>query len=250
MARNFWAECIVLRKYRVGETHKGLVSLTADRGILHAIAHGALRPGSRLAAGTELLTHARIYVYHEPVKDSHKITDLVVVSSFDGVKADVRRFFTASLWVEVLLRSLAGGVTDASVFSLLRDCLQALDGDRDPEMADLQFLWRYLGHAGFRPNPDLCATCGAHPDAEEPVYHLSGGRALVCSACAARIGAPRLEMSPGARRYLAHTCGLTTAQAVRVRLTQPHALRRLSTELVQGILQAPLRTLVAGAGIL
>lgn len=250
MSRTLQTECIVLRKYRVGETHKGLVALTPERGILHAIAHGALRPGSRLSSGSEPLTLARVYLYHEPIKDSYTVTDLTVISPFQHLKADVQRFFTASLWVEILLRSLAGGMTDSTVFGLLRESLEALDAGSETGYADLQFQWRYLGHAGFRPDPDLCGACGAHPDPEEPVYHLAGSRGLVCAACAERVRLPRIAMSPGARRYLAHTTGLDLPQALRIGLTQPQALRRLSAELVQCILQAPLKTLEAGAGIL
>ena len=250
VGRTFATECMILRKYRVGETHKGIVVLTPDRGMLHAIAHGALRPGSRLAFGTEPFTLARVYFYHEPVKDTYKVTDLSVLASYDGLKADVQRYFAASLWVEILLRSVAGGVTDSSILALLREALEALDEGGVVDNADLQFLWRYLGHAGFRPDPDHCTACGAHPDAEEPVFHLAGSRGLVCAACASRVGSARLTMSPGARRYIAHTHTLPFAQAVRVGLTQPQALRRLSAELVQCVLQAPLRTLEAGAGIL
>jgi DNA repair protein RecO (recombination protein O) len=241
---------MVLKKYRVGETHKGLVALSADRGILYAIAHGALRPGNRLASGTEPLTLVRLYFYHEPVKDSLKVTDLTVLASFDRVKSDVQRYFTASLWVEVLLRSLAGGGVDPTALALLRDSVAALDTGEDPALVDLQFLWRYLDYSGFRPDPDRCASCGTHPDPEEPVYHLSGGRGLVCAACAERSRSPRTAMSPGARRYIAHTQGLGLAQAHRVRLAQAASLRRLSTELVQCVLQARLLSLEAGAGIL
>jgi DNA repair protein RecO len=222
--------------------------------MLGAIAHGALKPGGRLSAGSEPLTLARICFYHDPVKDSYKVTDLTVLAPFDRVKAEITRYFTACLWVEVVLRSLGGGVTDASVFDLLKESLASLD--RVPEagvdQADLQFLWRFLGLSGFRPDLDVCAACGARVAEEEPVYHSPGGHALLCDACAARSGGPCLEMSAGSRRYLAHSLRLSTSRAGLVTLSRPAArsLRRLSGELLQSVLETRLRTLEAGAGIL
>jgi DNA repair protein RecO (recombination protein O) len=253
VSRTFSSECIILRKYRVGEIHKGLVLLTEARGIVSAIAHGALKPGSRLASSTEPITHARVFLYHDPVKDSHKVTDCAVISSFEQVKLDLVRFFTSSLWMEAVLRSLGGGGTDASVYWLLRDSLQCLDAAAEAavERVDLQFLWRFLGLAGFRPDVDTCASCGARVPEEDPIQYPAGSRALVCAACAARIGRPALEMSPGARRYLGHSLAMPLALAVRIVLARPVArsLRRLSTELLESVLETRLKTLEAGAGI-
>ena len=254
VARSFSADCIVLRKYRFGETHKGLVLATEGRGILHAIAHGALRPGSRLASGTEPLTLSRGYFYHEPVKDSYKVTDVSVLSSFETIKSDIVRLFTASLWIEVMLKSLGGGEMDASVFALLRDSLRGLDAaaDADLDGVDLQFLWRFLRLAGFLPDLGACSSCGAGAEDEEVMYHLASSRSLVCSSCAPRLGSSGTPMSPGARRYLAYTLGVPLERAAAVRLAPPAArpLRRLTLELVQSVLEAPLKTLEAGAGIL
>ena len=228
--------------------------LSEARGMLSAIAHGALRPGGRLSSGSEPLTLARVCFYHEPVKDSYKVTELTVLAAFERVKREIARFFTASLWVEVVLRSLGGGVTDASVFDLLRESLATLDRvpDAGVDQADLQFLWRFLGLAGFRPDLDVCASCGTRVAEEEPVFHAPGGRALVCDACAARAGGPCQEMSPGSRRYLLHSLRLSPARAGLVTLARPAArsLRRLSGELLQNVLETRLRTLEAGAGIL
>ena len=84
------------------------------------------------------------------------------------------------------------------------------------------------------------------------MLHLSGSRGLTCLTCGARLGGPRSEMGPGARRYLFHSLGLSPSRAARVSLARPVArsLRRLSAELVEGILEGRLRTLEAAAGIL
>jgi DNA repair protein RecO (recombination protein O) len=254
VTRTFSSDCIILRKHRVGEIHKGLVLLSEAKGIVSAIAHGALKPGSRLASSTEPLTLARVFLYHDPVKDSYKVTDCAVISSFEGVKRDIVRFFTASLWIEVVLRSLGGGFTDSSVFALVTGSLQRLDtvAESGVDEVDLQFLWRFLGIAGFRPDLETCSSCGKRVPEEERMLHLSGSRGLTCLTCAARLGGPRSEMAPGARRYLFHSLGLSPSRAARVALARPVArsLRRLSAELVEDILEGRLRTLEAAAGIL
>jgi DNA repair protein RecO (recombination protein O) len=254
VGRTFTSDCIVLKKHRVGETHKGLVVLSDSRGMLSAIAHGALRPGGRLTSGSEPLTLARVSFYHEPVKDSYKVTDLTVLSDYERVKREVARYLAASLWVEIVLRSLGGGVTDSSVFELLRGSLDELDRvpDAGVDHADLQFLWRFLGLAGFRPDVDVCASCGTRMAEEEPLFHVPQGRALVCEGCAARSGSACLEMSAASRHYLGHTLRLSASKAVLVTLARPAArsLRRLSGELLQSVLETRLRTLEVGAGIL
>jgi len=39
VGRTFTSECIILRKHRVGEIHKGLMLLSEARGMLSAIAN-------------------------------------------------------------------------------------------------------------------------------------------------------------------------------------------------------------------
>ncbi len=108
---------IVIRRERMGESHKGLVLLDGrTSGLVRATAYGAWKMHSSLRLGSEPFVHSLARLYHDPVKNTCKVTDLEVRESFDGLRADLARIEAASLWAEVVQKSLAAGETAGGLF--------------------------------------------------------------------------------------------------------------------------------------
>ena len=162
MYRNYVKEALFLKKYRIGEIHKGVVILTPDAGLVHTIAHGALKLKSRLRTATEPFTYSKVYLYRNPVKDSYEIKDIEVKESFDYLYKSLVKFYTASLISEIVLKSFGGGRESENIFGLLLDCLRILNARKETEAVyvSCQFIWRFLTTSGLKPDISYCSQCG------------------------------------------------------------------------------------------
>jgi DNA repair protein RecO len=243
---------IVIRRERTGESHKGLVLLAEGLGLVRATAYGAWKMHSTLRLGSEPFVHSLARLYHDPVKNSWKVTDLEVRESFEGLRTDLARMEAASLWVEVVQKSLAAGETaegtSGGLFRLLLACLRALEssGPERAVYATAQFLWRFLDLAGYRPDPRSCERCGRSFRDTEGASWLGESGTLACTACAGGSGS---ALSAGARRYLEATRDLDLAAALAVSLDAASigGLDRTLAHAIRGVLETDLSSLRARA---
>lgn len=250
MFRTSSTEAIVLRKVRVGEIHKSLTLLSPTLGLLSVMAHGAYKMRSRLRTASEPFSVIRAYLYHEPVKNQYKVTDIEPIDSLEGIRASVLRFFTASLWAEVCLKSYGGGEGFAELYRLLREALRVLAGCGEAAVGGLsvQFLARFLELLGHRANLSHCSACGAELEPASGAYVSEEG-SLLCPLCA-HAEAPHLP--GGALRYLQATEGMELARAARIGLEARalEAAKEVLYGLVRRSIEADLNAVRCSAGIL
>ncbi len=222
--------------------------LSPSFGLVRAMAYGAAKTTSRLRVATLLFIHADLRLYRDPVKDQYKITEVTCRDDFGGIRASVSRFFAASLWAEVVLRS-PGAAEPADLYALLLGCLLALHGsDQDAQRAlSVQFIWRYLGHSGLQPDLHVCAACDRALAPSVPGYLSERYGDIRCAACSAPADP---AFSPGARAYLSHTEQLTPGRAAAVRLQDDRGLANVMYRMVQRALDTPLTALQSGVGVL
>lgn len=240
----------------MGEIHRRVTLLTRERGVVYATAHGAGKTVSRLKAAAIPFAHITAYLYHDPVRDSCKVTDVESRDLHPAIRADLRKFFTASLWVEIVLRSHGGGTHAEAPYALLVEGLSGLD--RAPANAvgqlSVQVLWRSLQQLGISPDLEYCDSCGrALPAQADLRLALSGGS--WCERCASvpvggQVAAPALRIDAACRRFLLATGSLPLEQASRYPFAGTEKLRRSLQHLVQHGLEAPLKSLRCAAGIL
>jgi DNA repair protein RecO (recombination protein O) len=220
-------------------------------GIISAIAHGALKTKSRLRSMTETFCCSKVYLYHEPVKGSYKITDMVPEIFFESVRHDLTCYYSASLWAEVVLRSMAGGESDGRVYDLLKCSMVALEGAAEKEvpLLSVQFLWRFLTLAGFGSDPTTCAKCGRQMEEEESAYLDNHPPAFICQNCSP---VRNLHLTAGARRYLMRTTRLSIREASRYSLDRESLakLADLLYELIQAVVETKLNSLAYVRGTL
>lgn len=243
----------MLRTNRIGEIHRGLTILSRDSGIIRAIAHGAESPRGKLRGRAVVFASGRIFLYTNPRTQSTKITDMDPSDYFSGIRSDLHRFYTASLWAEIVLSSFASGGHADRVYDLLVDCLSYLNAASSDgaDRVSVQFLWRFLDLSGSQPSLTLCACCGeAVSDRDSVVYVAGEGFCAGSHGCTDVAG--HTAWSSGARMYLRHTSALTVAEAMRVS-PPPGAtvtLKRVLYQMIQEHVESPLKTLQSGAGII
>ncbi len=250
MTRSSSFPALILRTYPVGEIHLGVRLLTAEQGVVQALAHGARSARGKLRGVVGPFHSGLCYLYSDPVKNSHKITDFDVRSFRTGIREDLDRYCTAALWIESVLAGHAGGSEAAELFALLENCLDILSEIEPPKVPRIEalFLWRFLDILGAQPEPGRCSLCESIiPGAVEASYSsVTGG--FVCSRCG---GVRPPSLSAGARAYLARSDLLSVEEAVELGLAAEsmRELRRLLIHITSEVVEVPLRSVAVTLGL-
>ena len=221
--RNSIESAVVLKSARMGEIHRSVTLLTPQRGVLYATAHGAGKAASKLKAAAIPFACVTAYLYHDPVRDSFKVTDVEPLDLHGAIRADLGKFFTASLWVEIVLRSHGGGTEATALHALLVTGLRTLDAAAATQVGavSVQVLWRCLQLLGLAPDLQYCAGCGRAMAPEEELHLALNGEGR-CRHCATGYVAGsvhnRAASRPGgssvSRDYLGSAAGSGPAAAV------------------------------------
>ena len=253
--RNSIESAVVLKAARMGEIHRLVTLFTGDRGLVYAVAHGAGKAVSKLKAAAIPFAHITVYLYHDPVRDAFKVTDAEPRNLHSAIRNDLTKFFTASLWAEIVLRSHGGGTHPDRLHALLVSGLDALDtvGSEEVGALSVQIMWRALGQLGIGPDLDRCASCGHGLQPDEQVGLAPGGGSW-CRRCVrageAGPGARLLWFDGAARRFLLATDRLELRAALANHYPGSEGLRRSLQQLLQHGLEGPLNSLRCAAGIL
>lgn len=250
MGRHIVTKAVVLHTYRVGEIHKSVALFTPDHGLIYAMAHGAKKETSRLRSATETFCFSKVFLYHEPVKDTYKITEAIPRGFFYGVRENLSKFYSACLWAEVILKSFGGGDKGSVLFYLLRDCLDLLEGVAEKRVLyiSIQFIWRFLRNSGLVPDLNICSHCGKETSPNEKFFLSVHNTGFVCPECG--IDDHRI-LSLGSRKYLSASSLLPLEQAVGISLEE-NSLRDLKDilyALVEGILETRLNSIRMAGGV-
>ena len=219
MERNIWIEGISLRCRRVGEFHKSVVLLDRRGGIREAILHGAYRGKNRLSASTEPFKRLKLLLYHNPVKNSWKITDGELLGGFSRLGGEVFRIYLASLWSELIIKTQGGGAVGEEgeeLFFLFGRSLGALTAAPSSRASavNVQFLWRFLKFMGCEAGYSVCSSCAS--SLQKGAVYDGRQHQFLCLLCAS----PGCEGLPGeAMNYLGYTLALPLKESLRVRLS-------------------------------
>jgi len=187
--RNHVFDALVLRRWPIGDAHRGVAFLTKERGPLTAIAHGAAQAKGRLKLLTTPVRRVRLSAYHDPVADSWKVVDLEALDLYGGLAEDLDRSAAASVWAEILTKTQVAG-QECEVYDLFAEGLSLLERVSGTAVArlNLQVLWRGLEQTGLAPEFAFCSDCG-RPLGGLPVVLLPPGGEPVCAGCAGGRGA-------------------------------------------------------------
>jgi DNA repair protein RecO (recombination protein O) len=182
--RNHVFDALVLRRWPIGDAHRGVAFLTKERGPLSAIAHGAAQTTGRMKLLTTPVHRVVLKAYHDPVADSWKVVDLEALDLYGGLAEDLDRSATASVWSEILWKTQVAG-QESEVYDLFAEGLALVDhlSGNDVALVNLQVLWRGLELSGLAPDFSSCAECGRSLGGL-PVTLLPGSGEPTCPTCA------------------------------------------------------------------
>lgn len=174
---NKW-EGIVLKTRDYGESNKIVTIMTKDVGKITAMARGAKKPRSRLAAITQPFMHGIFIVQRTSGMGTLQQGELL--NSMRHIQTDIIRAAYASYIVEMVDRLIEEGNREPFVFEVLYQALNAIEEEYDPEAIALFVDWKLLPYAGVQPILHQCASCGA-VEGEFAFSFSQGG--FLCHRC-------------------------------------------------------------------
>ena len=178
-------EGVVLRTQRLGEADRIITILTRRHGKLRGVAKGVRRTSSKFGARLEPFAHVDLQV-----REGRSLDIFTSVVSRDlfgkDFMDDYARYTAAEVMVEIADKLVdEEGEPALQQYLLLVGGLRALgegttDGVRPAAMILDSYILRAASLAGYAPQLDSCAICGA-PGPHGFFHPASGG--MVCNRC-------------------------------------------------------------------
>jgi len=246
MTRNLKASALVLKINPVGENHRGIAMLVSGEGLLRPLAYGAQGKRSALRASAVPYNRGVANLHFDGAKDRWRLVSFDPEDSHDGLREDLDRFYTATTWAEILLKTHGAGGDSVALFNMAASAFSLLSVSvpRDIKRLHLGFLWEFLGIEGVQPDLEHCGRCGrviSSGNSEGPVRFLPNGLLTgpECSESTWQV------LPEGARRWLQAVTGKTLESTVKTGLAsaaEKSAENWLLT-IIQSLLERPLRSL-------
>ena len=190
-SRTYRTKAIVLDKTKLKETDLILTLVGESGRQIRAVAKGARKPGSRLAARCELCCEVDVLFAHGRNLDIVSQADLI--ASPLGAQPSYELLTAASAVAEVAETCT---YEDPFVYAITRAVLAHLAAAasdalaQSPAHLDLlvaAYIFKLLSHVGYRPDYSACVACGD----PSPGYFSAQAGGLLCASCAS--GVPGCE---------------------------------------------------------
>lgn len=194
MNRLVKTRALVLRSLALGERDRLVVLFTLEKGKLSAVAPGARKIKSKLAAGVGLFTCGN-YLLHMG-KSMATVTQMEIEKSFIKIRENAVTYGYGMYFAELIDKLVEEGEANPGLFHLLfNGWLQLEKGQADRELLARYFELNLLDLLGYRPHLGGCLTCG---NVKGPLYWHSGTGGILCSRCLPE-GEAGYTISSGAR---------------------------------------------------
>ena len=227
MSRSFTYSALTLRVKPSGQSNREAWFLTAEEGVLRATVFGG--PKSRLRAQVAPFHQGTLWIYHDPVRDSRKVSDFDVHSYRTGIRELYERVMTADAVAETVLASHGGGGGWPQAAKLTGSVLDAVC-QADASLCSrlgVYFLWHWADVLGVRPDLSFCVVCACEVRREQALWYSASNEALFCENCARKENLSQakalsaVRLGPGARLWLSGIQSLPPAALARVTLDSP-----------------------------
>jgi DNA repair protein RecO (recombination protein O) len=215
LPRSFTYSGLTLRVAASGESNREAWFLTAEEGVIRATVFGG--PKSRLRGQVAPFHEGKLWIYHDPVRDSRKVSDFDVQFYRTGIRELYERVMAANAVAETILASHGGGGNwpiAAKLSGGVLDALEIADAAACSRLA-IYFLWRWAGILGARQEL-ACSSCACEVKRDGLLWYSVKREALLCENCVRPNTDPLIRLGPGARLWLGGVETLPAAAFVRV----------------------------------
>ena len=208
-------EAVVLKHSDWGEADRMLWLFTREIGKVRAVAKGVRKPRSRKAGHLE--PFIRVSLLLARGRDTLIVTQAEAVDAYLALRDDLIKLGYAAYVIELLDRFTYEEGENRSLYRLLIETLERLNGEVDPAFSCRYYEVRLLDLVGFRPQLFRCTVCGAEIQPEDQYFSAERG-GVVCPKCIEKTPGAR-QVSMSALRILRHLQRSSYSEARRARLT-------------------------------
>ena len=159
---------VVLRTYKLGESDRIIVFMTAENGKVRAVAKGVRKTKSKFGARLEPMSHVRLLLYRG--------RDLDIVSQAESVEplapllSSLDRASQAMAALEAIDQLSLEREPNPRLFQMTVGVLRTI-ADRPAPLNVSAFYWKLLAAEGLEPQLDACVRCGeTEPEDEADVW--------------------------------------------------------------------------------
>ncbi|WP_066192920.1 MULTISPECIES: DNA repair protein RecO [Gracilibacillus] len=171
-------EGFILKTQDYGETHKIVTILSPTLGKLGAIARGAKKTKSRMAAITQPFIHGSFLI--QSGSNLATIQQGEVLSSFRKIREDIFKTAYMSYIAELTDKLIDQRKYSAYMYSQLLHTVERLNEGQDPEVLAMMYEWKMYKESGIAPVVTQCVSCGTTDDLK--AFSVSNG-GLLCKRC-------------------------------------------------------------------
>lgn len=151
---------LVIKEVNTGEADRIITLFTRSHGRVSALAKGARRPKSKLAAGTQILCYSDYVLFHG--KDMHSVNSCDVIEPFYEIRHDVFKLTYCAHMVDIISDTVQENQPSSKVLQLFLNSLHMLaKTDKSPELITRVFEFRLLSILGYAPYVRGCVLCGS-----------------------------------------------------------------------------------------
>lgn len=200
---------LVLSASPLGEQDKLVSLLTAEQGLMKAVAPGAGKIRNRFGSLLELFTEGEFHYYWREDRELATLSKGEIRRSHFSLVSAAGNVFYFWLLAEIVLKSLPPANRDTRVFKLLRAVLEGRERGLAMDWLLLYFLVWMLRSEGLLFNPRRCSNCGR--SGLEAAWLRRDYRGLLCGSCHAgerqRLGRGELDFISWTASHPPGDCG-------------------------------------------
>lgn len=171
---------IVIKTQDYSESHKIVTIYSNKLGKISAIARGAKKPKSRMAAVTQPFILGEFFIYINSGLSTIQQGD--VVDSLRFIREDIIKTAYAAYIVELTDKLVDSHLPDKYLFDQLYQTLSwiAEHDEVDADIPMMMYELKLFAKGGFAPTVNKCVSCGRK---DTPLYFSIAEGGLLCSRC-------------------------------------------------------------------
>ena len=208
-------DALVLRHSDWGEADRLLGLYTSQAGKIRCVAKGVRRLRSRKAGHLEPFTRVSLLLARG--RDLWIVTQADTIDAFLSLKQNLTTTTQAAYIIELLDRFTYDEEPNPTLFRLVSESLQRLDGGQDPFLVLRYYEIRLLDHLGFRPQFFQCVRCLKDIQPDDQYFSAKEG-GIVCPDC----GRNQTDLRPismPALKYMRHFQRSSYLEAKKAQVT-------------------------------
>ena len=227
-------KAVSLKNQRWGDADRIVTLYTQRLGKIRGIARGARKMKSRFGAALEPFGLLEVTVFEKSTDTLARMSHTDILESFGELRENLILMAAAARMVNLVRAITAERDPNSLIFDTLLGGLRSLKEGCDPALATLVFQIHILGHAGFRPQTDHCASCSRIMNSTRIRFSPTSG-GLICEACTQGNPYHGLPMSPGSLSFIHQARRLSFPTVTRLRATGQ--IRREVEEAIESYLK-------------